>query len=127
MKLLNKYTELKNNNSKNVYLIKVGIFYNALNEDAIFLNKKINLKLTRLGNEIIKCGFPVSALDKYTLLLKSKKIDFEIISTIASPTSQNVSYISIINKIKNLDMNNTTYKQAFDLIYNIQQKLKNMQ
>ena len=57
MKLLNKYTELKNNNSKNVYLIKVGIFYTSLNEDAIFLNEEIGLKLTRLGNEIIKCGW----------------------------------------------------------------------
>lgn len=79
MKLLNKYTELKNNNYKNVYLIKVGIFYNALNEDAIFLNKKINLKLTRLGNEIIKCGFPVSALNKYKHILDEKNIKYTII------------------------------------------------
>lgn len=78
-KLLNKYTELKNNNSKNVYLIKVGIFYNSLNEDAIFLNEEIGLKLTRLGNEIIKCGFPLSALNKYKHILDLKNIKYTII------------------------------------------------
>lgn len=126
-KLQKQYEELKKKDKNKVYIFKVGIFYNILNEDAKVVSNAIGLKLTDLGPNLIKCGFPVFALDKYTLLLKSKKIDFEIISTIASPTSQNVSYISIINKIKNLDMNNTTYKQAFDLIYNIQQKLKNMQ
>ena len=126
-KLQKLYEELKKKDKNKVYIFKVGIFYNILNEDAKVVSNAIGLKLTDLGPNLIKCGFPVSALDKYTLLLKSKKINFEIISTIASPTSQNISYISIINKIKNLDMNNTTYKQAFDLIYNIQQKLKNMQ
>ena len=126
-KLLKQYEVLKKKDPEKIYIFKVGIFYNILNEDAKVVSNAIGLKLTDLGPNLIKCGFPISALDKYTLLLKSKNIDFKIISTITSSTSQNTSYYGIINKIKNLDMNNTTYKQAFDLIYNIQQKLKNMQ
>ncbi len=78
-KILNKYTELKYNNSDIVYLFKIGAFYNAINEDAIFLNKEIKLKLSRLGNEIIKCGFPLSALNKYKNILDEKNIKYTII------------------------------------------------
>lgn len=126
-KLLKQYEELKKKDPEKIYIFKVGIFYNILNEDAKVVSNAIGLKLTDLGPNLIKCGFPISALDKYTLLLKSKNIDFKIISTITSSTSQNTSYYGIINKIKNIDMNNTSYKQAFDLLYNIQQKIKNIQ
>ena len=33
-KLLKQYNELKNKDSKKIYIFKVGIFYNILNEDA---------------------------------------------------------------------------------------------
>ena len=32
-----------------------------------------------------------------------------------------------IKKIENIDLNNTTCKEAFDILYNIQQNLKNIQ
>ena len=32
----------------------------------------------------------------------------------------------IINRIKNLDMNNTTFQQAFNILLDIQNKLKNI-
>ena len=63
---------------------------------------------------------------KYTQLLKSKDLNFEIISNLAS-SNQNTSYDQIIKKIKSIDLNNTTFKEAFDILYNIQQKLKNIQ
>lgn len=126
-KLQKQYEELKKKDKNKVYIFKVGIFYNIINEDAKVVSKLIGLKLTDLGPNLIKCGFPISTLEKYTNLLKQKNVNFEIINTITSSQNQSTSYLSIINKIKSLDLDNTTYKQAFDLLYSIQQKLKNMQ
>ena len=125
-KLVKQYNALKTKDKNKVYLFKIGIFYNILNEDARLVSNAIGLKLTDLGPDIVKCGFPVAKLEKYTNLLKSKNIAFEVISNQAS-SSQNISYDSIINKIKKIDLNNTTFKEAFDLLYNIQQSLNNMQ
>lgn len=125
-KLIKQYEELKKKDPKKIYIFKVGIFYNILNEDAKIVSNSIGLKLTDLGPNIIKCGFPISQIDKYTLLLKNNNISFEIIENFASP-NQNTSYANIINKIQNIDLNNTTCKEAFDILYNIQQNLKNIQ
>lgn len=125
-KLIKQYEELKKKDPKKIYIFKVGIFYNILNEDAKIVSNSIGLKLTDLGPNIIKCGFPISQIDKYTLLLKNNNISFEIIENFAS-SNQNTSYTNIINKIQNIDLNNTTCKEAFDILYNIQQNLKNIQ
>lgn len=125
-KLQKQYDELKRKNSEKIYIFKVGIFYNILNEDAKVVSDSIGLKLTDLGPSIVKCGFPIAKLDKYTNLLKSKNLPFEVVSDIAS-SNQNTSYEKIVNKIKNIDLNNTTFHQAFDILYNIQQNLKNIQ
>lgn len=125
-KLLKQYKDLKKKNSEKIYIFKVGIFYNILNEDARIVSNAIGLKLTDLGPDIIKCGFPIAKLEKYTQLLKSKDLKFEIVPTLA-PSNQNISYDSIIKQIKNINLDNTTCKEAFDILYNIQQKLKNIQ
>lgn len=36
----------------------------------------------------------------------------------------NVEIKKVLNKISNLDMNNTTYQQAFNILLEIQNKLK---
>lgn len=127
-KLLNQYKELKKKDSSIIYIFKVGIFYNILNEDARVVNNAIGLKLTDLGPEIVKCGFPIAKLEKYTKLLNTKNIKYQVISTLTSSNNiPNTSYDSIINYIKNIDLDNTSCKQAFDTLYNIQQKIKNIQ
>ena len=108
-KLLKQYEDLKKKDSEKIYIFKVGIFYNILNEDARKVSNAIGLKLTDLGPDIIKCGFPIAKLEKYTQLLKSKDLNFEIISNLAS-SNQNTSYDQIIKKIKSIDLNNTTFK-----------------
>lgn len=125
-KLLKEYNLLKTKDKNKIYIFKVGIFYNILNEDARLVSKEIGLKLTDLSPEIVKCGFPIAKLEKYTALLKQKNINFEVVANQA-PINHNTSYDSIINYIKNINLDNTTCKQAFDLLYNIQQKLKNIQ
>ena len=125
-KLQKQYENLKKKDPNKIYIFKVGIFYNILNEDARIVSNEIGLKLTDLGPDIIKCGFPIAKLEKYTQLLKAKDLKFEIVSNQAS-SNQNISYDNIIKKILNIDLNNTTCKEAFDILYNIQQKLKNIQ
>ena len=124
-KLLDQYKELKKKNPNKIYVFRVGIFYNILNEDARIVSNAIGLKLTDLSPEIIKCGFPIAKLDKYTNLLKANNLNFEIIS--APSQHQTTPYDSIVKKILEIDLNNTTCKEAFDLLYNIQQKLKSIQ
>lgn len=124
-KLLRQYEELKKKDSNKIYIFQVGIFYNILNEDARIVSNAIGLKLTDLSPEIVKCGFPIAKLEKYTNLLKSHNIEFEVISE--APSNQSSSYDNIIKKIKNIDLDNITCKEAFDILYNIQQKLKNIQ
>ena len=125
-KLLKQYNDLKSKNKDKIYLFKFGIFYNILNEDARLVSNEIGLKLTDLSPEIIKCGFPVAKLEKYTNLLKAHNINFEVVSN-PTPSSQSSPYDNIIKRILDIDLNNTTFKEAFDLLYNIQQKLKNIQ
>lgn len=125
-KLLKQYEELKKKDPDKIYIFRVGIFYNILNEDARLVSKEIGLKITDLSPEIIKCGFPVATLEKYTNLLTEHNIKFEVISNQTS-SNQNTSYAKIIQKIQNIDLDNTTCKEAFDILYMIQQNLKNIQ
>lgn len=130
-KLLNQYESLKKIDSSYIYIFRVGIFYNILNEDAIIMNEKLNLKITNLSPEIYKCGFPVSTIDKYKKILNEKEIKYKIIDNLPNNMNtidymNNIEIKQIINRIKNLDMNNTTFQQAFNILLDIQNKLKNI-
>lgn len=129
-KLLNQYNILKKEDASCIYLFRVGIFYNILNEDAKTINEKLGLKITDLGPNIFKCGFPVSQLNKYMILLDEKKIKYKIIDNLPNSNINeyinNVEIKKILNKICELDMNNTTFQQAFNILLDIQNKLKNI-
>lgn len=131
-KLLNQYESFKKIDPSYIYIFRVGIFYNILNEDAKIINEKLNLKITNLSPEIFKCGFPVSTLDKYKKILNEKGIKYKIIDNLPNNMNttdymNNVEIKHIISKIKNLDMNNTTFQQAFNILLDIQNRLKNIQ
>jgi vacuolar-type H+-ATPase subunit I/STV1 len=70
--------ELKLQNEGDVVLIKCGIFFIAIGEDAIILSDLLKLKLSCYRPEICKVGFPQNALKKYIDKLKELKIGFEI-------------------------------------------------
>ena len=76
-KLIKKLEELKKHDASSIYIFRVGIFYNILNEDAKILNERLGLKLTSLSPEIIKCGFPISSLDKYTKKLDELQLKYK--------------------------------------------------
>ena len=132
---VDNYLEVTSNSEKNdtssIYLFRVGIFYNILNEDAKLINEKLGLKITDLGPNIFKCGFPVSQLDKYIILLNKMKIKYKVINNLPNDSNindylKNVEIKKILNKIIDIDLNNTTFQQAFNTLLEIQNKLKNM-
>lgn len=129
-KLLNQYESLKKVDSSYIYIFRVGIFYNIINEDAKIINEKLGLKLTDLGPNISKCGFPISQLDKYIILLNKMKIKYKIIDNLPnsniSEYMKNVEIKKILNKIDGLDMNNTTFQQAFNILLDLQNKIKEL-
>lgn len=127
-KLLNQYNEFKKQDASSIYLFRIGIFYNILNEDAKIINEKLGLKITDMGPSIFKCGFPISQLDKYIILLKKMKIKYKIIDNLPNSNintyMNNIEIKKILNKIVELDMNNTTFQQAFNILLDTQTKLK---
>ena len=60
---------LKEENEGRIVLCNNGGFYVAIGNDAILLNKVLNLKLSCMGKGLCKVGFPIDALEKYTSLL----------------------------------------------------------
>ena len=58
------------------------------------LSKTLNLKLTKLNDNIVKCGFPINSFEKYSNLLKERGFEFSIID-------ENSSTTGTIHKVKN--------------------------
>lgn len=123
-KILKQYNELKQKDASCIYLFRVGIFYNILNEDAKILNEKIGLKLTSLSPEIIKCGFPLSSLDKYTKKLTDLQLKYQIIDNAPEDVNMN-TYYTIINKIKKIDVDNITGVQALNILTELKKEVEN--
>lgn len=129
-KLLKQYEELKRQNPNIIYLFRVGIFYNILNDDAKILNEKIGLKITDLGPHIFKCGFPISKVDKYIGLLKKNNLKYKIIDNIPNQNTNdylnNIEIKKIVKRILEIDFNNITFQQSFNILLDIHQKLKSI-
>lgn len=130
-KLITKLNDLKKQDASSIYVFRVGIFYNIFNEDAKILNEKLGLKLTSLSPEIIKCGFPISSLEKYTKKFDNLQLKYKIIDDLPQNTniadySNNIELKRILKKITEIDMNNTTFQQSFNILLDLQNKLKNI-
>lgn len=123
-KLLSNYNELKKKDASTIYMFRVGIFYNILNEDAKLLNKELGLKITSLSPEIIKCGFPINSLNKYIEKLNKKQLKYEIIDT--APKDMNIdSYYKIINKIRKIDIDHINGIQALNILSELKKEVEN--
>ena len=113
-KLYKRYNELKATNDNQLYLFKSGMFFIFLDNDAKLVSNELNLKLTKLNDTIVKCGFPINSFEKYSNLLKERGFEFSIIdenTSIVTSTSNylnNIEIVNMINKIKNVDINKTS-------------------
>lgn len=131
-KLYTKYKELKhfsNPTEKKLFLFKSGIFFLFIDEDAKIASSLLNLKLGKLNEEIVKCGFPTSSLEKYTNLLKYSGYKLEIVdindNQICSSNDylHNVAIQNIIENILKIDIDSLSISEAYDFLYHIQKDL----
>lgn len=115
-----KATEEDANNT--LYIFKSGIFFIFLDNDARIASKLLNLKLTYLTEDIIKCGFPINSLEKYTNILNKTSYKIKIIDTAKNYVYTFDDYkldkkieelLSVINSV---DINSLSVKEAYDFI-----------
>ena len=132
-KLYDLYENLKQKDSKTLYLFKSGIFYIFLDEDAKIIHNLFNLKLTNLNDKIVKCGFPASSLDKYIKLLNQQTAyEFKIIDNNTS-TSYNLNDYSLDKSVKdlllrisNINTENISVQEAYLLLDDFKEKAKKL-
>ena len=67
---------LKEKNKGKIVLIKIGAFYVATSEDAVFLHNQLELKCTCFKNKECKVGFPINSLSKYINELDKLKYSY---------------------------------------------------
>lgn len=127
-KLYKTYITLKIKNPYNKYLFKSGIFYIFLDEDAKELHKILNLKLSQLNSQIVKCGFPVKSITKYMRILKENGYSIEIIDfekkSILNYTTlmENNKIAKLLEQIANTDVDSLSISKSFDLLKNFKQE-----
>ena len=121
-KLYNTYISLKTKSPYKKYLFKSGIFYIFIDDDAKELHKLLNLKLSNLNSQIVKCGFPVKSLDKYMKLLKQFGYSVEIVDFSTNSLFNydeyllNIKIHKFINKISRLETDSLSISQAYDVL-----------
>lgn len=129
-KLYSKYLEQKALNPNILYLFKSGIFYIALNEDANRLSDALSLRVTNITEKIYKCCFPVSKSDFYFKTLESLNIDYKIIDSSQNVVlnyaeyKDNEKFNSIITNLIKLDLNKTSFQDAYIILTNTIHDLK---
>lgn len=126
-KLYNKYKKLKQNEDI-TYIFKIGVFYIFIAEDAIKMSEELDLKCTYFNNDIYKCGFPISALDKYIDILKRKKIKYKIIDKDVVNDEENylkdARLKKILDRIKKEDINKINGLKALEILYELRDILE---
>ena len=129
-KLYEQYKKLKQNNKNNIYIFKNGIFYIALDDDAKKLSDIFGFKLVDFYGTILKCGFPLKKISYYSEKLEQNKIPFEFIDPNYNKIDNFSNYVKnekirqTIQSIINMDMNNTTFQEAFTFLQKLQIELK---
>lgn len=127
-KLYDIYISLKENEkdgNNTLYLFKSGMFFIFIDKDALVASKLLNLKLTSLSPSIVKCGFPISSLDKFTVLLKNSGYSIKIIDNTANLSYNikdyeiNSSVENLLFSISNINLDSLSVSEAFAFLEKI--------
>ena len=129
-KLFDIYRRLKEQDSETLYLFKSGIFYIFLDKDALKINELLSLKLTHLNNDVLKCGFPSSSIDKYYIKFKENNVNVKIIENniVFSELEffKEKKYLQLIEMIKNVNTNNLSVSEAYAFIEDLKKIIVNL-
>ena len=74
MEYIEMIEKLKQMYPNRIVLMSCGAFYIAIGEDAVILNKKLNLKVSCVKKYMCKVGVPKSSIEKYIEKLNYKYI-----------------------------------------------------
>jgi len=130
-KIYKKFQELKsnNNNPNTLYLFKSGIFFILVDSDAIILSNLLHLKLSKLNDEIVKCGFPISSFEKYTKLISNTSYNFQIVDLESNSIFNCSEYLNnenikrVIQKILDVNIDSLSISECYDFLYKLQNEL----
>ena len=132
-KLYSIYLSEKENNEAKILLFKSGIFYLALDKDAIFLSNTFGFKLTNLNNNIKKCGFPCSSIDKYLKLFELHNLNVKLIE-IDKNTSYSIQEYTeskiikeLLEHINNVNLDTLSISEAYKFIEDLKEKVNNLE
>ena len=131
-KLYKSYQKLKEKNPEKIYIFKSGMFYICLEEDAKKLSETFGFKTTKLNEDTIKAGFPTSRLNYYIEQLENRKIEFEIVDEDYSKIENYEDYMNnnklknIVKEIKRIDLNNISFREAYEMLAKIKQDLESI-
>lgn len=127
-KSYNSYLSMKKTDKDTILLFKSGIFYILLDNDARLVSSILNLKLTQLNSDVVKCGFPISSLDKYLHLLIKYNLNVKIIdlssNTVYNPDefAYNSETDSLLLELSKLDVDNLSIKEAYSKLEDFNQQ-----
>ena len=128
-KLYEKYKTLKQEKSNQIlYLFRYGIFFIFLEDDARLVSQALGLKLGKLNDTVVKCGFPINSLDKYSALLKNLGYAIEIIDTNTTSSLSSINYLQneqlekLMQDITHIDINTLSVREAYELLHKIQEQ-----
>lgn len=86
---------LREENKGKILFINAGMFYIAVEEDAILLNSKLKLKCTCFKEDMCKVGIPINVIDKH--LEKIEKLGY---SYIVYNFNKELGVITVIKEFK---------------------------
>lgn len=118
-KLYMKYLEKKNIDKNKYYLFECGMFYIFIDDDAYKISKYVPFKITKLNENIVKCGFPKNSIDKYMEIFENLELDVEIINN----NDRGVINDKIIKMIKDIDIDNISPLKAIEILYKFKELL----
>ena len=104
--MLETYYKNKIKYKEFIVMIKFGNFYEMFDKDAVIASNILNYKLSKIS-DTVKCGFPISSLDKVLNLLKDKQINYVVIENNNVTNEQNFEN-NIYNSF-DFDINNIKY------------------
>ena len=131
-KLYRSYLLMKKSDKDTILLFKSGIFYTLLDNDARLVSSILNLKLTQLNSDIVKCSFPINSLDKYLNLLIKYKLNVKIVDLNLNTDYKSNEFTydnntdSLLLELSHLNVNNLSIKEAYSKLEDFNQKANNI-
>ena len=134
--MINNYIDLKITYKNYLIILKAGVFYICINDDAFILNKLFSYKIKEFNN-YKRIGFPINSLNKVLKRLERLNINYivydnKIITKVSfNNNSYNKyridinTYNSYLRRIKNINnilvdrINNNNLKDILGKIENI--------